>query len=165
MNDYQQMDPRSGRGIDTWRSCATLVEQGNDKAGTSTHQGCNVLDEGDVLVVGSEEEVVASGSQDAQQQRSEHHWIQWEIWGCRVDIGKEHGVKAVGDQVSAQDTRSLLDTARAHLGRGKDTASVGRMIWNANGGECPTREMVPGLNRPKWVKGWRHLETHLSGDI
>lgn len=45
--------------------CIHLCGVGNDKTGPSTYQGCNVLDEGNVLVVGSEEEVIVPGSQDA----------------------------------------------------------------------------------------------------
>ena len=67
-----------------------------------THQGCDVLNEGHVLVRGSEEEVSASRSQDAQEQRPEHDRIQGEVWGCRADICKEVGIEAVGDQVSGR---------------------------------------------------------------
>ena len=53
---------------------------------TNTHRGCNVLDKGNVLVRGSEEEVIAPGSQDAEQQSTEHHRIQWEVRGCGADV-------------------------------------------------------------------------------
>lgn len=51
-----------------------------------TDQGCDVLDEGDVLVRRSEEEVLASWGQDAQQQRAEEDGIEGEIRGSRADV-------------------------------------------------------------------------------
>lgn len=59
---------------------------GGKATGTSTHQGRNVLDERDVLVVGSEEKVFPPRSQDTQQQCAEHHRIHREVGGRRADV-------------------------------------------------------------------------------
>jgi len=91
------MDPQSVCSVDTWRSHSLSWDTGPRENETKAHQCCNGLNEGNVLIVGSEEEILASRGQEAQQQGSEHDRIQREFWGCSVDICEECGIEAVGD--------------------------------------------------------------------
>ena len=105
------MDPRSVFRIDTWRRHTLL---GDKKTRAGAYQGCNVLKERGIFVVGPEEEVLASRGQHAQQQGSEHDRIQWKVRGCRVDARKERGIETVGDLVSARSVHYFPGTGGAH---------------------------------------------------